>query len=388
MKTIYGNIKKNYIYQFISSASFSEAIWMLFLAYRGMSLVEIGLLEAIFHITAMICEVPTGFIADRFGRRTSRIIGRIVAMASSLLMLSAHSFAMFAVAFVFNALCYNLESGAGDALIYDSLVQSKKEDEFMKVKGRQEVSFQAARLFSLVAGGLVATFSYELAYLLTLAIHLSALSMAFTFIEPSVYSKDENVGLFRHMKQSLKAIWDNRRMLKYILFLEGFSMLYTTLYFYFQNFLKSKSYVEYQIGMMLAATAVAGMLAASVAYRIEKRIGEKRLIIFVAIVFVLLFSAIAWTSVEPVAIILLSGLEGILFVVFSDYINKQIPSEHRATLLSFQSMTFSIMMIVFFPVVGSIAQASGFKTAFTVIAMISVLVAGLTTLLLLKKRPE
>ena len=59
----------------------------------------------------MLMEVPTGIIADRFGRRTSRIPGRLVAMVGTALMIGSRSFWGFALAFVFVALSFNLESG-------------------------------------------------------------------------------------------------------------------------------------------------------------------------------------------------------------------------------------------------------------------------------------
>jgi MFS family permease len=148
------NIPKNYLYTFLWGTSLSEAIWMLYLAWRGLSLVQIGLVESIFHVTSLLMEVPTGIIADRFGRKTSRILGRGMAMVGTLLMIRSRSFGGFALAFVCIALSYNLESGAGDALVYDSLKQAGMQDRYTKVKGRQEISWQSAQILSLVASGI------------------------------------------------------------------------------------------------------------------------------------------------------------------------------------------------------------------------------------------
>lgn len=383
MKSLDHNIKKNYLMVFLMNVSFQETIWMLYLAWRGMSLVQIGLLESVFHITGMLMEVPTGFIADRFGRKTSRILSRCIGFISNLIMLSAQSFELFALAFVLTALSYNLESGAGDALVYDSLKECGKEDSFMKVKGRQEIFFQAARLISLIAGGFVASYSYVLAYMLTAVMHIPTLVLACTFREPTLHRANRPTGLLMHIKSSFKAIWESRSVMKYILYFEGFSFLSTTLYFYFQNFLKSKGYIEYQIGFVMAASALLSLVMASMAYKIEKVLGEKRLVVIASVLSAGLFGMIAFTNLEPLAMMLLMGLEGFLFVIFSDYINKRIPSEHRATLLSFEAMIFSTLMIALFPVVGAVAQYSGFKTAFTIIASLSVLLGIILVPLLL-----
>ncbi len=382
------NIPKNYLYTFLSGTRLSEAIWMLYLAFRGMSLVQIGLIESVFHVTSMLMEVPTGIIADRFGRKTSRILGRLVAMVGTALMIGSSSFWGFATAFVFVALSFNLESGAGDAMVYDSLIQCGKQGTFTKVKGRQEVSWQAAQIVSLFAGGIIATYDYRLAYILTLGIEALSLIVCLTFEEPrnsSVEVPGGRRGVVRHLTGSFQVLADNRGILVYILFIEGFGVFCTTLSFYFQNFLKSRGYIEWQIGIVLALSSLAGMLGAAFAHRLEERLGKRRLVSLSPFVALAAFALIAFTRLEIPAMILRAAVEAVLYVSFSDSINRLIPSEHRATLLSFEAMSFSVMMIALFPAIGAVADRAGFKTAFTVIFAAAVPVLLLSRGLLLRK---
>ena len=157
------------------------------------------------------------------------------------------------------------------------MIECGQEDKYMKVKGRQEICFQSARLISLIAGGLIATYSYLLAYLLTAAIHLASFLFSFSFKEPEVGRVEVRVSFFRHIRDSLQVVWEHKGVLRYIFYIEGLSLFCTTLYFYFQNFLKSKGYTEFQIGLVLAASAVAGLIASSFAYRIEQKLGEESL---------------------------------------------------------------------------------------------------------------
>jgi len=388
---IESNIPKNYLFTFLSGTSLSEAIWMLYLAWRGMSLVQIGLIEAVFHGTSLLMEVPTGLIADRFGRRTSRVVGRLVAMVGTLLMLASRSFGGFALAFVFVALSYNLESGAGDALVYDSLIQCGKQDRYARVKGRQEVSWQAAQIVSLVASGVIATFDYPTAYLVNLGIQAASLAVALTFEEPSIgrgASRERTPGLLRHVVGSFRVLRQNRGILAYILFIEGFSIFCTTLRFYFQNFLKGRGYVEWQIGLVLALTAVAGMLGAAVTDSLEQRVGKRALVSAAPFAALAAFALIAFSPLEIPGMILRALIEGILFVSFSDSINRLIPSEHRATLLSFEAMSYSVMMIVFFPAIGAVADRAGFKIAFITIFAAAVPLLLASRWLLLRKMPK
>ncbi|HNU80100.1 MAG TPA: MFS transporter, partial [Bacillota bacterium] len=158
------NINKNYIYTLLQNIDLTRGIWMIYLAGKGMSLTQLGLLEMVFHITSFLMEVPTGAVADIFGRRISRILGRVLSLVSVVILLAADCFLWFAISFVFTALSFNLESGAGDALIYDSLKEIGEEDMYMKISGSKEVFYQAAGVVSFLVGGYMATKSYNIAF--------------------------------------------------------------------------------------------------------------------------------------------------------------------------------------------------------------------------------
>lgn len=86
------NINKNYIYTLIQNIDLTRGIWMIYLASKGMSLTQMGLLETIFHITSFLIEVPTGAVADLFGRKAIRVLGRIMSFISVILLLVADNF--------------------------------------------------------------------------------------------------------------------------------------------------------------------------------------------------------------------------------------------------------------------------------------------------------
>src|SRR5689334_20314751 len=127
-KSLNRNISISYIYSFLIQLNVTSAIWVLYLALKGMSLVEIGLIESIYHITSLLFELPTGAIADIYGKRFTLILGRILQIISSILMITASSFLGFTVAFIFCAAAKNLNSGSAEALIYDSLKGLNKEE--------------------------------------------------------------------------------------------------------------------------------------------------------------------------------------------------------------------------------------------------------------------
>jgi MFS family permease len=204
-KKLEQNIYKDYVFGFLSSLNFTQGVWMLYLAYRGLTLFEIGLMESIYHLTAFTMEVPTGIIADVYGRKVSRISGRLFSIIAIVTMILANNVYLFALSFIFTALGNNLESGAGEALIYDSLKTIGKEKEYMKILGRKELFYQIASTITLIFGGYLATIDYQLVYIFTLAITIITFIYTFTFTEPDygLVKKEKNtfLTLYNQLKQ-------------------------------------------------------------------------------------------------------------------------------------------------------------------------------------------
>lgn len=55
------------VYSFTSCLRLTDAVWVALLAARGFTLAQIGLAEAVFHLTSLLCEVPSGVAADLLG---------------------------------------------------------------------------------------------------------------------------------------------------------------------------------------------------------------------------------------------------------------------------------------------------------------------------------
>jgi len=370
------NIFKNYIFAFLTSFNLTHGTWMIYLAIKGMSLLQLGILEGIFHVTSFLMEVPTGAVADIWGRKVSRICGRVFSVISVVILIFSNSFFFFALSFVFTALSYNLESGAGEALVYDSLKEIGEENKYMKLAGTQEVFLQLGMVAGLILGGIIATKSYIYAYSLSAIIGIVALIQAFTFTEPNtreVKRKEESTFsvLKNQVLGSIKILKENRKIGFFIIFLQSISVFLTSIFFYIQNYMKGTGYNEGQIGLVLAISAVAGAIVASQAHRIEKVFKEKGILIIMPIIASLSIWGIALTKYYFAFFVVLTAVEGIIFIVINDYINKLIPSEKRATILSMASMVFSLMMIIVFPIVGQLGDMFSLKLAFKILAIAS-----------------
>ena len=138
-------------------------------------------------------------------------------------------------------------------------------------------------------------------------------------------------------------------------------------------------YSEAAIGALYAFTALGGALLAPQVYKIEAIMKKRGILLYMPIVTTLSLFGVAFSRVHFLFFIPMSLAEGLIFVALGDYINKEIPSEHRATILSMASMAFSFFMITLFPLVDVIGDLYGLKTAFLLMAVIATVLTGINT---------
>lgn len=378
------NIGINYLYTLLLNLGLVRGVWMIYLASRGFSLMHLGILEATFHIVSFIMEVPTGSVADIWGRKASRIAGRLVSILSLALMFWTQSFLLQLAGFAISALGYNLESGAGDALVYDSLLTVGKQDMYMKVLGKQELIAQGSAVVAFLVGGYLAVHSYAFAFGISMAICLASAVISLGFTEPPLERNERpanTLGLGKSIVGSMQSqIVDSVRIMRekprigfLILFSELLFAFMVCLFFYLQNFWTQQGFSEGQIGIVFAVHSLISGFTSFEAMRIERKLGQKGVL---AVMPLLLLSCLWGITLSPWPIVfyVMTGcIEGILIVTVGDYLNRLIPSAQRATILSFQSMAFSMFMILLFPLVGWIGEKFSLQHSFLTMSVLGTL---------------
>src|SRR5204863_9909779 len=100
-----------------------------------LTLAQIGFLATISAIISLIFEVPTGYFADRVSRRAALSVAGLLACTSSLIFAFAQSFPGAVTATIVEAMAYAFLTGASEALVHDTLVHQKREDDYPKIIG-------------------------------------------------------------------------------------------------------------------------------------------------------------------------------------------------------------------------------------------------------------
>ncbi|MBO5144914.1 MAG: MFS transporter [Lachnospiraceae bacterium] len=412
------NIPLDYVYTFILNLNMANSIWVLYLAYCGMSLMQIGLLEGVYHAAGILFEIPSGAIADLLGRRKSMLAGRILMTISCIIMLCAHSFSLFALGFLLQALSANFNSGSEEALVYDSMVLLGVEDSYVRVSSRLNLIIEVSQAIATVAGGVLAEYSYVWCYGACIVITLLSLIPALFMTEPPVADLRKNTNeaetilpcntvlaadaqtehlknastpmvcstasvhdasasktsvmdtVKYHFRTSFSILKSDRRILHIIGYYSGIFALYTLLFFYSQQYFYEMGLNKIQISLIMLLSGVfscLGALASDKLYHPAKDSGRLAFSVrIIAIVIAVCVGCFVLDNliVSITAFTIAGFLNSVLYPIQSDSLNVLIPSAQRATLISINSMFFSVAMILIFPVAGAFADTLGLTAVF------------------------
>ncbi|GKX68315.1 MFS transporter [Inconstantimicrobium mannanitabidum] len=386
------NISVSYVYNFLLQLNITSAIWVLYLAFKGMSLTEIGIIESIYHITGVLFELPTGAIADLYGKKFTVILGRFLSVISCVLMITSNSFIGFAISFVLCAASNNLNSGSGEALIYDSLKELGEEERYKKIWGNLAFIISISQGIAVLLGGILSDVNFLYAYIVGTLIQIVALISSFSFSEPPVHKneeEDESRGnaIAYQVATSINVLKARKVVFYLILFSALVGSLQTTVFFYSQKYFSDLSYSKTLIAVICAVGSAIEAVSSKYAYKFEELFKLRGTLISIALanIFALLGLALS-KNLAAVFFIMTSINGGLAYTIFSDHINKRIPSEYRATILSVDSLFFSVFMISVFPLFGVLAERIGFSITFGTIALLYVPVMIFLMLKLKKHR--
>jgi len=142
-KHIKNQITKFKFYGFFKNLRFFDPFLLLYLTYSGVTITQIGILWAIREFTVYIFEIPSGILADNFGRKNELIICFVFYILSFIMFYFGGSFFFFSMAFVLYGLGEAFRSGTHKAMIMEFL-------EYHNIKGKKSMIYGSTRSFSML----------------------------------------------------------------------------------------------------------------------------------------------------------------------------------------------------------------------------------------------
>lgn len=371
------NIKKQLrtlnAFGFSACLRIPDAVWVVLLVARGYSLWQVGLAEGIFHIVSILGEIPSGMAADLMGRRRSLMAAGLCGMVSAFLMAFSTSFFGVCLSMVFSALACNFISGSNEALLYDSLLQVGKQDDFLCVSARYTQVQNLGSLLSNAASLLSGVFSHIGFYLTDAAVCLVQLLTAHSLTEPAVTENQalrqehpfHNLGKrFREHVQEVTAFLRSYPRAALVMLADGLLTLpsYLTLMF-LQQRLSELGLSSLWLGLPIMGISLSRMAGVAVG----KRLHPKKLRhLYIACAFLVGAGTLA-AGAAPilpaiVGAMVAAGSMDAWMLHLQKYMNSLFPSDRRATLVSVNMMAYSLLMIFASPLtgwLGDVTQTAG-----------------------------
>ena len=356
MLNIEKQIRKLYASSVLGNLSLTGA-WVAILAARGYNLVDIGIAETVFHITSLIFEIPSGVLADVFGRKKMLIVSSIMRMIGNIIMILSDNLFTVCLSIAFHALSYNFSSGTGDALAYDSLKAANAESRFERFESDQLVIYRLCSGISTLCAGFALFIGHRLAYgtdLITGVIQIAVLmSLSEMYAPAPEQSGSIAARLAICLKESFTFMKSAKRAMKLMIVNSLIGAADTLLLFFLQAKLPERGIPHRLLGAALLFMEIGGIIGSKLITKLPKL--SYRCVFCISSVMVL-----AGIVAEHSPMYAVMALGGFIAAVADDalqvrthvLLEDMFHLEQRATLTSLESFTFSVIMIVLSPLAG------------------------------------
>lgn len=371
------NVRMFILFRVLFNARFYYPVFSILFLDFGLTLSQFAILNAVWAATIVICEVPSGALADTIGRRNLLVFAGVLMVIeiaiwafvprTNLMLL----FWVFVLNRILSGMAEAAASGADEALAYDSLQQEGNIEDWGRVLERQ-VQVQAIGFFiAMTLGGVIydpllmqkgADFlglGLEITreQTLRLPIYFTLIS-AFLVLMTTLRMKEmgDRKQMSRHQSRkaihaSLRLVWEAGRWIFRTPFVLGL-MLFGLLYDSVVRMIITMASQYYRIieipealfGVLGSAVAVFGFFIPGIARRLcAQRSALSNLLLNGALILIgVVGMSMAWPIVGVIpALVLFSSLYFIGFFL-SHYLNRAASSERRATVLSFKGLFLNL----------------------------------------------
>jgi MFS family permease len=386
------SIQRTYLLLMLGNTLATSLIWginTIFLLDAGLSNLEAFAANAFFTGGMVLFEVPTGIVADTIGRRMSYLLGTLTLSGASLLYVLLWQmeapFWEWAVVSLLLGLGFTFFSGAVEAWLVDALAATGYEGRLETVFGRGQIVTGAGMLGGSVAGGVIAQeVSLGTPFVLRGVILIVMFVVAFRLMHDVGFTPAKGGRPLGEMRKitsnSIDYGWRVpavKWLMVEALFTGGVGIyaFYALQPYLLELYGDPHAYTV--AGLAAAIVAGAQILGGVAAPRIRARFHRRTTALLLTAGLSTISLALIGAIQNFWAVIGFTTVWGLLFAatmpIRQTYINGMIPSQQRATILSFDSMMSSTGGVWTQPLLGRVADSSGYAASYLVSAGISVL---------------
>lgn len=381
-------VRRIYLTLLLFNTLAASLIWginTLFLLDAGLNNLEAFAANAFFTGGFVLFEIPTGVVADLRGRRMSYLLGVLTLAISTLLYLLmwyvSAPFWAWAISSLFLGLGFTFLSGAFEAWLADALEVAGFKGELESVLAKGEIVQGASMLVGSVAGGFIAqATNLGVPYVVRVFLLVVNLISAFVLMKDVGFTPAKGKRMTEEIKTILHASIKHglsNRPVRWIMFSAPFTGGVTIYAFYAMQPYLLELYGNssaYGVAGLAAAIVAGAQIAGGLLVPYISRVFDRRTSVLLVcdVISVVVLAIVGFVPNFWIAVVLLV-FWGLMFSAVTPirqgYLNALIPSQQRATVLSFDSLFGSAGGVVIQPVLGKAADVWGYPVSYQLCAV-------------------
>ena len=358
-------------------------IIVLFFQENGLTIMEVMILQSIYSFTVAITEIPSGYLADYFGRRNSIIFSTIFTFCGYLIFCNYSGFDMFVVAQVLVAIGGSLMSGADSAIIYDTLLENNKEKQYTKIEGKTYAIGNLSEAIAGLIGGVLATSSLLLPFQVQTSILFFTIPIAFSLIEPTLQQENKiEKGFLPILKLVKYSLFENLKLRWLIIYSSIMGVATLSAAWLAQPFFKSLEVPLFYYGILWATLNMAAGISSYYSHKTEEKYNTNNLLsilgIFMSLSFLMVYFSQNYLGL--IFIFLIYYLRGVVTPLLKNQININTTSNIRATVMSVRSFVLRISFAIIAPILGYLADNKSLEESYLILAILIIIVSTISVI--------
>ncbi len=376
-----------------------RGLFVLYLLQLGITQGQIGILQSFLFFSCVALEIPSGLLADRYGRKHSLILGFLGLFISGIGFLLFSDFIPFAFIFCLFGASIAMGSGADRALLYDNLLAENRTEEYPRIISRaRAIGAVSLGLSMLLGGALQEAMSWNSVYIFfAISKLIGAIMVSFmteknplsTSLNPSAKSRVPNreaEGVFNSLVRFFRSK-NGAFLIPLFIGFALFELSTVPLFIYGQPFFSLQGLDVTLIAGIYAAveaiSAVVFMVAGYVCSRFFLGIVAFSTT-FIITLLLLILSMDIGVNTSAASFLLIMSLPAIYETSYETYIHDNVDSRIRASCLSAANLVNSVIIGASYTVFGGLVDRYGFSSTLVIVAVFCLigLLGVITTLLL------
>ncbi len=363
-------------------------IIVLFYNECGLDLADIFILKSVYSIAMVSLEIPTGYLADVWGRRNCLIAGCIFCFFGFTNYSLSDTFLAFFMSEILLGFGQSLVSGADSALLYDTMIHYRKEESYLKYEGRVTMVGNFSEAFAGIFSGLLAAYSLRLPFYVQSGIAFIGIPAAFALTEHAAKTKIENS--FANIVKIIKySLFTNKELCYNIMFSGVIGAATLTMAWFVQPLLIELDTPTTWFGIIWTILNLTVGISALYSDRLDQKLGSNKMYAFILFFIVGGYVAVSF-NISYTGLVFLFFfyiVRGFATPILKGYINQITFSEMRATVLSIRNFVIRLMFAAMAPLVGWLHDLYSLSVALQATAAI-IFIPGLLFLILHYKPKE